>query len=462
MTPQSLHRGGRALAATAVVTLALAGCGNGGSEETDDGPLLMWSLEVQPDRVAATQKVLDEFTKKTGTEVELVPVEEAQVNQLLSAAALSDEMPDVIAAVPLGLVQNFAVDDYLDRDAATEVVEALGEDTFNANALTLTREEDEQLSVPSDAWAQILVYRKDLFEEAGLQPPTDYDTLRAAAEALTGDGRYGITIATDAADAFTQQTFEALALGNGCQLVDDQGQATLDSPACTATINLYGELASKFSPSGTQTVDSTRAAYFAGQAAMTIWSTFLLDELAGLRNDAMPSCNQCKEPGWLAENSGIVPVVSGPDTTTPGAFGEITSWVITQEANSAATDLVQYMLSDGYTGWLAQSPEGKVPVRTGTEDNPTEYVDAWADLEMGVDTRATMADVYPPEVVDTLTSVADDMDRWALPQGQGELLGPLTAELPLARIVADLGSGSIDPTRAQQQMQDAVTEIADS
>jgi multiple sugar transport system substrate-binding protein len=154
--------------------------------------------------------------------------------------------------------------------------------------------------------------------------------------------------------------------------------------------------------------------------------------------------------------------VSGPDTTTPGAFGEITSWVITQEANSAATELVQYMLSDGYTGWLAQSPEGKVPVRTGTQDNPTEYADAWADLEMGVDTRATMADVYPPEVVETITGIADDMDRWALPQGQGPLLGPLTAELPLARIVADMGSGSMDPTAAQQQMQDAVTELADS
>ena len=37
---------------------------------------------------------------------------------------------------------------------------------------------------------------------------------------------------------------------------------------------------------GNQDADTTRATYFAGDAAMVIWSSFLLDELAGLRNDA--------------------------------------------------------------------------------------------------------------------------------------------------------------------------------
>src|SRR5690606_14702650 len=113
--------------------------------------------------------------------------------------------------------------------------------------------------------------------------------------------------------AFTQQTFEALALGNNCQLVDDGGNATLDSEACLHAIELYERLATDQSPDGTQTVESTRASYFSGQAAMTIWSTFLLDELAGLRKDAAPSCAECEGTSWLAEHTGTVPRITGPD-----------------------------------------------------------------------------------------------------------------------------------------------------
>ena len=72
------------------------------------------------------------------------------------------------------------------------------------------------------------------------------------------------------------QTFEHLALGNDCQLVDDAGKVTIDSQQCVESLKFYGDLVSKYSVSGGQDVDTTRASYFAGQAAMTIWSTFIL------------------------------------------------------------------------------------------------------------------------------------------------------------------------------------------
>jgi multiple sugar transport system substrate-binding protein len=43
---------------------------------------------------------------------------------------------------------------------------------------------------------------------------------------------------------------------------------------------------------GPQDADTTQAAYLAGKAAMIIWSSFLLDELAELSNDARPNCPQ--------------------------------------------------------------------------------------------------------------------------------------------------------------------------
>jgi multiple sugar transport system substrate-binding protein len=450
-----------AASAAAASALTLTACGSGGPES--DGTITVWTVETQPERLAIQETAMDAWAADAGVETELVPVEEDQVSQLLSAAALSGEdMPDVVNAISPGLVRSFDRDGYLDRDAASEVVEALGEDTFSPVALELSSDGDELLAVPSDAWPMMVFYRTDLFEEAGLAPPATYDDLRAAAEQLTTEGRYGITLATDAADPFTQQTLEFLAQGNGCELVDDAGEATLDSPQCTETIELYADLAAEYSPEGTEGVESTRSTYFAGQAAMTVWSSFLLDELAGLREEFTPSCDQCADdPGWLAENTDVVPVVEGPSAGGDAAgYVEFVSWGITDGADPETVDFVEYMMSDAYVDWLSMAPEGKVPVRTGTAENPTEYADAWAGLQIGVDSKRAFSDVWPAEVTDTLAAAPESADRWALPQGQGAILGPVTSELPLAKAAADLGSGSTDAAQAQTTMQDAVAEIA--
>lgn len=452
-----------AMAAATAGALLLSACGSGEQVNDASDGLLMWTLEVQPDRLATQQAVLDNFTAETGVEVELVPVEEDQVAQLMAAASLSGDMPDVVAAATLGLVRSFAGEEYVNPDIAADVIDELGADTWTEASLALTADGGDQLAVPSDAWAQILVYRTDVFEEAGLEAPTTYETLLTAAEALTGDGQFGITLATDPAGNFTQQTFESVALGNNCQLVDDDGAVTLDSPECTAAVELYTALAGDYSPAGIQDVASTRASYFSGQASMILWSTFLLDEMAGLRDDAAPSCEECVNSTYLAENSGIVPLVTGPDAGgNAGSYGEVTSFVATSAASPEETaDLIGYLMSDGYADWLSMAPEGKFPVRLGSADNASEYTDAWAALETGVDSRAPLGSIYGADTMAQLTGVTEGLSRWALMQGQGDMVGPLTAELPIATVIADAGAGTVDAATAQQQMVDAVTEIAD-
>ena len=122
----------------------------------------------------------------------------------------------------------------------------------------------------------------------------------------------GITLATAPGDGFTHETFEHVALAQGCQLVDDGGKVTIDSPECVEAFRWYGDIASKYSVKGNQDVDSTRGTYFAGRAAMMFWSPFLLDGMAGLRDDTKPSCPECKkDPAYLAKNSGLVGPLSG-------------------------------------------------------------------------------------------------------------------------------------------------------
>ena len=459
-------------AAAAAVLLMLAagagGCGGGGDASSGgDGagaPLKVWTLENLPDRLTATQSIVDGFTANTGVEVELIGIDENQFNQLVTSAAAAGDLPDVIGALSLPAVRTLSANELLDTEAAAAVVDSLGAGTFFPRTLELTRDGGAQLSVPSDGWAQLLVYRKDLFDAAGLAVPDTYAAIRAGAEALDSDEVAGFVGATVPNDAFTQQTFEHLALGNGCELVDDAGEVTIDSQQCVDAFAFYGDLVTSYSVPGAQDVDTTRATYFAGQAAMVVWSSFILDEMAGLREDAAPSCPECQtDPAFLAKNSGIVTAIAGPDGAEAAQFGEVVSWAITAEsANEPARQFVEHMMSDGYEAWIGIAPEGKFPARQGNAEVATAYVDAWQTLPAGVTTKAPLSDFYRPEVLEALRTSPDTFSRWGITQGQGDLVGAILGELPVPQAVSALAGGEVDATAAAKQAAESVRSIQES
>jgi multiple sugar transport system substrate-binding protein len=445
-----------------VAVMAVSACGGGGSEgDGDANAITVWTADTLPDRVAATQAIIDRFTQQTGIRVDLVGVEEDQFNQTLTSAAAAGDLPDVIGSIPLSSVRTLATNDLVNSEATAAVVNALGPDTWNRTALALTREGDEQLSVPSEAWSQLLYYRRDLFDAAGLPAPNTYDAILNAARTLDSPQVAGFVGATSPGEAFTQQTFEHIALANGCQMVDEAGEITMDSPQCVAAFDFYHRLITDYSVPGAQDVDTVRSNYFAGQAAMAIWSTYLLDELAGLRNDAKPNCPECaSDPTFLAKNTGIVTSLQGPDSTEPAQFGEVISWAITSQASAEpAQRFVQFMMSDGYIDWLAFAPEGKFPARTGSSPGATDFVDTWKTLPVGVDTEGPLPQFYPQDVLDALATGPEDFTRWGITQGQGDLIGASLGELPVAAAVAAVTSGGTDAQGAAKQAADALRTI---
>jgi len=448
------------------VLFAAAGCGGGGDNGGggDEKSITFWTAEDVASRVAATQKIAAAFQQKTGIKVNVVAIAEDQLATQIQSASAAGSLPDVMGALSLGFVHNLAGDDLVDQDATNQVIEDLGRDTFSERALSLVEKDAKPIAVPSDTWTQLLVYRKDLFKKAGLDTPDTFDKILNAATKLKQSGQNGIVAATKAADSFTEQTFEYFALANGCQLTDDQGKIQLTTPQCVATFKFYDDLIKNGSSKGGQDADTTRAAYFAGKAAMIVWSSFLLDELAGLRKDALPTCPECRsDKSFLSDNSGIVTAISGPDSSQPTQFGEVTSFAIVKDGNiDGAKQFVQYMMSDGYVDWLALAPEGKFPTRAGSKDNPKEYTEAWAKLKTGVDEQKPLAELYPPEVLEALTKSTDSMNRWGFQQGQGKLVGALGAEQPIPKALASMLDGELTPDTAAKQAQADVEEIAQS
>ena len=449
------------VALLAVVVLTAAACG-GGAKKDGGTTITFWTAEDSPERVAATQAIIDRFERQTNISVKLVAIGETQLQSEITSASAAGNLPDVLGALSLGFVHSLAADGITDPDAAADVINTLGRETFSPRGLSLAEVGGKPVAVPSDSWTQLLIYRKDLFARAGLAAPTTFEAILAAAGRLKADGRAGIVAPTRPGDSFTQQTFEYFALANNCQLTDQRGTITLTSKACTDTFKFYVDLIRLGSVGGGQDADTTRAAYLSGEAAMLIWSSFVLDELAGLRNDALPTCQQCRsDRSFLARNSGIVTALEGPDGTQSTQFGEVTSFAITKGANKdAAERLLAFMMNDGYLDWLALAPEGKFPVRTGTREQPGKFTAAWNSLKAGVDRKEVLSDIYPRDLLRVLATSTDTMSRWGFPQGQGRLVGAQLGSLPIPKALAAALDGKLDAAAAAEQAQADVEEIA--
>jgi multiple sugar transport system substrate-binding protein len=390
--------------------------------------------------------------------VELVGIGDDELPGRVSEAGRTGRLPDVMQ-LPMASAHSYARDGILASDAAQDVVDKLGEETFSARALSLLTSEGKITAVPSDGWGQVLIYRKDLFAKAGLRAPATLEDVRDAARRMHRKGMAGITLAT-APTAFTSETFEHVALAAGCELIDSAGKVTLTSPECRYAFQLYLDLARNYSVPGSQDVDSTRDTYFAGRAAMIFWSPFLLDAMAGLRDDAVPTCPQCKaDPAYLARHSGLVGPLAGP-SGVPAQFGNVSTWGIVAGGNvEGAQRFVSYMMTDGYVPWLAISPQGKYPVRFGDRSAPERYVEAWAGLESGVDRKAPLSEYYSPASIASLGDGARNFRRWGFEQGGAALAGALHGPEPIAHALASAIADGGNAAQVAQQAQAAVEQI---
>jgi len=437
-----------------------------GTTETTAAPstgetvtIKFWSTETQPARLERTQQIIDGFTAASGIEVQLTATDEDALPQLMLTNAASGTLPDVVFH-PLDFTVGWAKAGLLDTAAAADVVNNLGAGTFSQGALDLATVDGTVSAVPSDGWGQLLIYRTDLFGAAGLEAPDTFDKIEAAAAALNdpGNNLFGITASNDPSAVFTQQTWEHFALANGCELVDDSGTVTLDTPQCVEALEFYTNLLENYSPAGLQDVVSTRATYFAGQAAMIVWSPFIMDEMAGLRDAALPTCPECGDNiSYLAENSAFVPAFSGP-SGSPAQYGQVSYMGIgATDKTDAAKQFVEYWLSEGYVQWLSVAPEGKFPMRRGTSDGDTSYIEAWRGLSTGVDRQAPLADYYAEDVINNLIEGSSNFARWGFVQGEGELVSAVYATLIVPTAIDQVLSGT-SATDAAAGMQEAAEQ----
>jgi multiple sugar transport system substrate-binding protein len=456
----------RRLSPVLMVLIALAlvagtASATGGQEEAAAEPeqLMLWTSEEQPERLDVQRAINARFEDQTGIPVEVVPVTESDMGERVTAAFSAGELPDVIAH-PLNYALTWYDSGILDGTASAEVVDELGPDTFGVGALDLVETDDGYASVPLSGWTQLLVYREDLFEEAGLEAPTSYANVRAAiAELHDPPDMYGFVAATDPSEAYMMQVFEHVALANGAHIVDADGNVDVMGEEWTETLEFYKELVNA-SPAGNLYWQQSRELYFAGDAAMVIWSPFIMDELAGLRDSVPVTAFDDPTSRELAESTSFMTRLAGPQNPEGSGWTEVFYLGITVDADiDAAQQFVGFSLTEAYSETLGMAAEGKFPVRNGTPDDPDRFVREWRDLEIGVDRRATLGGIYTDATIDRLLEGFETGSRWGFAQGYGSLTSQLYDTRIIAELVREFIDGDLTVDETQSEIQSAVEDL---
>ena len=183
---------------------------------------------------------------------------------------------------------------------------------------------------------------------------------------------YGFVAATKVDENFMSQVLEHVFLANGVSIVDEGRRARRWRRGRPLEVLDFYKAIAEASPPGELYWDQSRTLYFSGNAAMIIWSPFILDELAGLRDDAPPTITDDPTSSELASKTGIVTNFSGPSNPGRRRLGRHPLFRDHQRRGHRRGDGVR-----GCTPWarattqtLSIAPEGKFPVRRGTADDP--------------------------------------------------------------------------------------------
>lgn len=176
------------------------------------------------------------------------------------------DAPDLMAAGVL-----MPLDDLVARDG-------IDLDDFHPQLLDAFRYEGKLYGLPKDYNTLGLFYHKEIFAEAGLEPPTTWGELQVAAELLTDKdkGRYGLCLSPDLA-RWLPFLYQA-----GGEFLDPEGEKiVVDSPEAKEALEFYMGLVRKGVAVRPDQVGATWAgeAFGRGLVAMAIEGGWMIPSL---------------------------------------------------------------------------------------------------------------------------------------------------------------------------------------
>ena len=158
-------------------------------------------------------------------------------------AIASGTAPDISTGAGYQAVQLYQQDAILPIDDVISDWKANGKlDDFLPNTIETLKYDDHYVALPWAIDIRVWYYRKDLFEQANIQPPTSWEEIKAAAKELTKPDKdqYGMVTAGDTLGA---HLLLALILNNGGGLFTKDRALDVGSERNLEALRYLGDLA---------------------------------------------------------------------------------------------------------------------------------------------------------------------------------------------------------------------------
>ena len=419
-----MKRSTRSLAAVAVAGLtltALTACGSndgsgaassGGSTDDAGNTTLEWSMwsggtaerdawQAAADAVHAADPTLtveletssfDDYFTKMGTRIASGSAPCIVSVQSLRLGALQPGL------LPLDDLMEEA--DFDESDFVPAALEGLAAD-------------GEQYAVPYDNGPMLMLYNKVRFAEAGVAEPTaswTHDDFVAAAQALSGDGRYGFSAYPSDLVMFSQ-----LMSMTGKQPVSEDGELQLDDPDLQAAAQSYAELVS----------EQQVAPQLAGNDSAFPYNQFIAGTTAMVVDGPWDLLSIQSQSDF---ELGAVPLPAGPDgskTLSAGSgFGISENCAVPEQAFAA----IQTLTSTEQLSVLAAGGRA-FPSRVSAQQ--PWFDNTFPGAQEALETAGASAE--PMRVTSDWTKVSTDLIQYGVPAFNGsttmtEVLDQIQAE----------------------------------
>ncbi|HEX6351565.1 sugar ABC transporter substrate-binding protein [Actinophytocola sp.] len=349
----------RMRAASAVLLLGLAtACG---SDSGDSGPVTL-TLWTRAATEAVSKAYAEEYNKTHDTKVEVTAFPNEEYPAKLASSARS--LPDLFAADVVFAPQYAAQGLWLDITDRFEAFDA--HDQVAPAHVRAGTWEDRNYAVPHTIDMSVMLYNKDLYTQAGLDPDKPPTTLAEFAEHARAidklGGEVNGTYFGGNCGGCVEFTFWPSVWAAGGDVLDDDGQnATVDSPEMGEVFALYRQL-----------YEEGVAAPASKDEAGPTWLGALQNGTIGIAPGPSVWLGLIEEQSDIEMGVAPIPGVDGGESTFVG--GDAIGIGATSEHADQAWDFLEWTMSEEAQVEVIAKNKG-VPTRTDLAENEHSKAD---------------------------------------------------------------------------------------
>jgi multiple sugar transport system substrate-binding protein len=240
-----VRRSGAVVAVCLAMTVALVACGrdepdeNGGTEGTQapeidtegaSGSIDVWAMGEEGENLQTlADQFMEEYQEVT---VSVTPVPWDAAHDRIVNAIAGGQAPDVL------MVGTTWMGEFAGLGGLDPTPQNIDSSQYFEGAWGTTVVDGVSYAVPWYVETRVLYYRTDLAEQAGAGDPGSWDELKELTQGMQEAGaRWGISLQPGGTGSW--QTFMPFFWQAGGELMDGEGNFTLDSEACVEALTYY-------------------------------------------------------------------------------------------------------------------------------------------------------------------------------------------------------------------------------